>query len=70
MTEQVYQWLRLSGQGRIFGIKGGSRGGGGKKMQLSVIDKMPGHGKPIRGLKLGFWTPTQDASGAGWKLAG
>ena len=54
MTEQVYQWLRLSGQGRIFGVKGSSRAlPGGKKMQASIIDKMPGKGEPIPGgLKL------------------
>jgi phage terminase large subunit GpA-like protein len=61
MTEQVYQWLRLSGQGRIFGIKGASRGlVGGKKMQLSLIDKMPGHGKPIPG-GLRLWILDTDA---------
>jgi phage terminase large subunit GpA-like protein len=61
MTEQVYQWLRLSGQGRIFGIKGASRGlVGGKKMQMSLIDKMPGHGKPIPG-GLRLWILDTDA---------
>ncbi|MDD3492363.1 MAG: phage terminase large subunit family protein, partial [Candidatus Thermoplasmatota archaeon] len=50
MTEQVYQWLRLRGQGRVFGVKGSSRAlAGGRKMQLSVIDKMPGRGAPIPG---------------------
>jgi phage terminase large subunit GpA-like protein len=54
MTEQVYQWLRLFGQGCIFGVKGSSRLlAGGKKIQVSLIDKMPGKGRPIPGgLKL------------------
>lgn len=54
MTEQVYQWLRLSGQGRIFGVKGSSWPlKHGKKMQPSIIDKMPGKGVAIPGgLKL------------------
>jgi phage terminase large subunit GpA-like protein len=66
-TEQVYNWLRRSGRGRIFGIKGSSKPlVGGKKMQLSLIDKMPG-GKPLPGglrlwildtdnLKDAFWS--------------
>jgi phage terminase large subunit GpA-like protein len=60
MTEQVYQWLRLFGQGRIFGIKGSSRPlTAGKKMVESRIDKMPG-GKPIpQGLRL--WILDTDA---------
>jgi phage terminase large subunit GpA-like protein len=51
ITEQVYEWLRLSGQGRVFGVKGSPRPlPGGKKMSLSVIDKMPGSkGRPIPG---------------------
>ncbi len=60
MTEQTYQWLRLHGQGRIFGIKGSSRPlMAGKKMKESRIDKMPG-GKPIpQGLRL--WILDTDA---------
>lgn len=51
MTEQVYDWLRKSGRGVIYGFKGLSRPiGGGKKMKLSVIDKMPGkNGRAIPG---------------------
>jgi phage terminase large subunit GpA-like protein len=68
MTEQVYQWLRIQGQGRIFGIKGASKAlAGGKKMMMSVIDRMPGKGGPIPGglrlwildtnaLKDAFWS--------------
>lgn len=50
MTEQVYDWLRGAGRG-VFGVKGLSKSiGGGKKMKLSVIDKMPGKsGRPIPG---------------------
>lgn len=49
-TEQVYEWLRLAGRGRVFGTKGASRAlAGGKKMQMSIIDKMPGKGLPIPG---------------------
>ena len=60
MTEQTYQWLRLFGQGRIFGIKGSSRPLlGGKKMQESRIDKMPG-GKPLPG-GLRLWILDTDA---------
>jgi phage terminase large subunit GpA-like protein len=67
-TEQVYEWLRRSGQGRIFGVKGASRPlPGGKKMVHSIIDKMPGQGRPIPGgirlwnldtnaLKDAFWS--------------
>jgi phage terminase large subunit GpA-like protein len=67
MTEQVYQWLRLHGRGRIFGVKGHARAlAGGKKMQESRIDKFPG-GRPIPGglclylldtnaLKDAFWS--------------
>lgn len=54
MTEQVYTWLRGPGRG-VFGVRGSPKQiGGGKKMRLSVIDKMPGKGgKPIPGgLKL------------------
>jgi phage terminase large subunit GpA-like protein len=68
MTEQVYQWLRLNGRGRVFGVKGASMMlKGGKKMQMSIIDKMPGRGLPIPGglrlwildtnaLKDSFWS--------------
>jgi phage terminase large subunit GpA-like protein len=68
LTEQVYEWLRRSGQGRIFGVKGASRPmSSGKKMAHSIIDKMPGQGKPIPGgirlwlldtnaLKDAFWS--------------
>jgi phage terminase large subunit GpA-like protein len=68
MTEQVYQWLRIQGQGRIFGIKGASKAlMGGKKMMFSVIDRMPGKGGRIPGgvslwildtnaLKDAFWS--------------
>ena len=51
ITERVYEWLRISGQGRVFGVKGSSRPlPGGKKLQMSVIDKMPGtKGRPIPG---------------------
>lgn len=67
-TEQVYEWLRRSGQGRIFGVKGASRAlHSGKKMVHSIIDKMPGQGRPIPGgirlwlldtnaLKDAFWS--------------
>ena len=67
MTEQVYQWLRLHGRGRIFGVKGSSNElVGGKKMKESRVDKFPG-GKPIPGglrllildtnaLKDAFWS--------------
>ncbi len=49
MTEQVYAWLRAKGQGRVFGVKGVSRSlAGGKKLQLSIIDRMPS-GKPLPG---------------------
>jgi terminase, large subunit len=42
MTEQVYGWLRARGRGRVFGVKGASRRlAGGKKMQMSIIDRMP-----------------------------
>jgi phage terminase large subunit GpA-like protein len=42
MTEQVYGWLRARGRGRVFGIKGASRRlAGGKKMLMSLIDRMP-----------------------------
>jgi phage terminase large subunit GpA-like protein len=68
-TEQVYDWLRRHRQGwwGAFGIKGSSRPlAGGKKMQDSLIDKMPG-GKPLPGglrlwildtdrLKDAFWS--------------
>jgi phage terminase large subunit GpA-like protein len=68
MTEQVYTWLRIGAQGRVFGIKGSSTVlPGGKKMRLSIIDKMPGKGLPIPGglrlwildtnaLKDAFWS--------------
>ncbi len=51
MTEQVYDWLRRSGRGVVFGFKGISKAiGGGKKMKHSIIDKMPGkNGMPIPG---------------------
>lgn len=51
MTEEVYAWLRRSGRGVVFGVKGASKGvGSGKKMKASVIDKMPGKGgRPIPG---------------------
>lgn len=58
MTETVYDWLRKSGRGVMFGIKGSSRVlGGGKKMRSSIIDRMPSRpgkqGLPIPGgLKL------------------
>jgi phage terminase large subunit GpA-like protein len=67
-TEQVYEWLRRSSQGRVFGVKGASRAlHSGKKMAHSIIDKMPGQGKPIPGgirlwlldtnaLKDAFWS--------------
>jgi terminase, large subunit len=67
-TEQVYEWLRRAGQGRIFGVKGASRPlAGGKKMMHSIIDRMPGKGRPIPGgirlwnldtnaLKDAFWS--------------
>ena len=59
-TEQVYNWLRRSGRGRIFGVKGASRPfGGGKTMQMSAIDRMPG-GKPIPG-GLRLWILDTDA---------
>lgn len=49
MTEQVYAWLRRKGQGRVFGVKGISRAlAGGKKMQMSLIDRMPS-GRPLPG---------------------
>lgn len=68
LTEQAYEWLRLRGQGRIFGIKGASRAlAGGRKMVMSLIDRMPGQGRPIPGgirlwsldtnaLKDAFWS--------------
>ncbi|OGP69678.1 MAG: hypothetical protein A2Y80_02115 [Deltaproteobacteria bacterium RBG_13_58_19] len=68
LTEQVYSWLRRVGRGRIFGVKGAARAlAGGKKMQMSIIDKMPGKGLPIPGglrvwildthaLKDAFWS--------------
>jgi phage terminase large subunit GpA-like protein len=68
LTEQVYEWLRRAGQGRIFGVKGAAQPlAGGKKMSLSIIDKMPGRGKSIAGgirvwildtnrLKDAFWS--------------
>jgi len=51
MTEQVYDWIRASGQGIVYGVKGASRQiEGGRKMKLSIIDKMPGkRGRPIPG---------------------
>jgi phage terminase large subunit GpA-like protein len=49
MTEQIYEWLRRTGRGRIFGVKGAARAlAGGKKMSYSLIDKYP-NGKPIPG---------------------
>jgi phage terminase large subunit GpA-like protein len=60
-TEQVYTWLRRSGQGRVFGVKGSARQlPGGKKMMHSIIDKMPGQGRPIPG-GLRLWTLDTDA---------
>lgn len=56
MTERVYEWLRRSGQGRMFGVKGASRAlAGGKKMVMSIIDRMPGKGIPIPG-GIRLWT--------------
>lgn len=58
MTEEVYSWLRSHGQGVMYGVKGLSRSiGSGKKMRLSIIDRMPSRqgkqGRPIPGgLKL------------------
>lgn len=55
MTEQVYEWLRLHGQGVAFGVKGSSRGlNAGRKLQSSLIDKMPGRSGRIipGGIKL------------------
>ena len=51
MTEQVYDWLRRSGRGVVYGVKGLSRAmGGGRKMKSSLIDKMPGrNGRLIPG---------------------
>ena len=68
LTERAYEWLRLRGRGRIFGIKGASRAlAGGRKMVMSLIDRMPGQGRPIPGgirlwsldtntLKDAFWS--------------
>jgi phage terminase large subunit GpA-like protein len=68
LTEQAYEWLRLKGQGRVFGIKGASRAlAGGRKMVMNLIDRMPGQGRPIPGgirlwsldtnaLKDAFWS--------------
>lgn len=46
MTEQVYDWIRRSGRGVVFGTKGLSRSlEGGKKMRLSDIDTRPTAGR-------------------------
>lgn len=56
MTEQVYEWLRRAGKGRVFGVKGAARAlAGGKKMAMSIIDRMPGKGVPIPG-GIRLWT--------------
>ena len=48
MTEDSYNFLRRFGGNRIFGTKGvGQRSG--KRMQVSVIDKMPKSNQPIPG---------------------
>lgn len=66
MTEDVYQWLRLRSQGRVFGIKGSSRDlPGGKKMRLSIIDKMPQGGLIPGGLRL-WILDTQALKDAFW----
>lgn len=50
MTEQVYDWLRAHGQEVVFGVKGSSRNlTSGKRMTLSIIDKMPRSKRPIPG---------------------
>lgn len=42
MTEEVYEWLRRSGRGVVFGVKGSSRlFEGGRRMKSSIIDRMP-----------------------------
>jgi len=48
-TEAAYQWLRAHGQRVAFGVKGMSRPAG-KRLQLSIIDTMPGRvRRPIPG---------------------
>ena len=48
LTEQVYNWLRRSGRGRIFGSKGASRSLNGRLVVRSNIEHYPS-GKPLPG---------------------
>ena len=49
LTEQVYNWVRMSGRGRIFGSKGSSRPlSGGRLVRSNQIDYFPS-GKKIPG---------------------
>jgi len=51
MTEQVYEWIRTMGRPNLFGVRGSPRQlGGGKKMTMTIIDRMPGkRGRVIPG---------------------
>lgn len=48
LTEQVYNWLRRSGRGRIFGSKGSSKALNGRLWVRSTIEHYPS-GKPLPG---------------------
>ncbi len=49
MTESAYNFLRQFGGNRLFGTKGISTSRSGKRMQVTIIDKMPKLNKPIPG---------------------
>jgi len=48
LTEQVYNWLRRSGRGRIFGSKGSSKPLNGSLWTRNIIERYPS-GKPLPG---------------------
>jgi len=67
-TEEAYEWLRKNNRKVVYGIKGGSRFQI-KKVQLSVIDKMPRSSKPIPGgLELRLLDTSQFKDVLHWRL--
>ena len=70
-TEEIYQWLRSQAwRGSVFGVKGSSRiMSTGKRIQVSVIDKMPRSNLPIPGgLDLRILDTSQYKAILHWRL--
>jgi phage terminase large subunit GpA-like protein len=70
-TEEIYQWLRKTQPGRVFGTKGAThtRGMQFKRIKLSRIDALPRSNKPIPGgLELRLLDTSQYKALIHWRM--